>query len=230
MQAMNSSRTTQGQGRRVPVLFVAALACTLAFAVVTPTLAAERIEPGTVQLSGWYGYQWGGSFDSIEGNIKLDSAPAFGVQAGLRVQDDGFAFVSFSRQSTTATYRFTDLSPSTRFDLDVGYIQIGGELDIPMYTHFVPFIGLSLGATYLSPQEAGASMSWFFSGSALGGFKFPITKNIGIKTQMRFLGTLVGGNTSFFCGSNGGATCAINIGDATGIIQGDVTGGLYISF
>lgn len=213
---------------------VAAAAVLVAFAGLVPATAAlakvDRIEPGTLQLSGWAGYQFGGQIDADIGEIDIDSAPAYGGQAGLRLQDDGFAFISFTQQSTTARIRFANGSPDTSFDLDVGYLQFGGELDLHMYRHLVPFIGLSIGSTYLKPNEPGASTEWFFSGSALAGAKIPLTKHIGIRTQMRFLGTVIGSDSDFYCVSSGGAACAIRVEDTTGFIQGDITGGLYVSF
>ena len=189
----------------------------------------DRIEPGKVQLNGWGGWQWGGAFSGDEGKIDIDSGPSFGTSVELRVQDDGFAFISYSLQRTRGNMRFND-GTSSKFDLDVGYIQIGGVLDIPMSLHFVPYIGLSLGASYLSPRVADTKAKWFFAGSALAGAKFPITRHFGLRTQMRFLGTVIGGDTNFFCSSNGGATCGLHISNTTGIIQGDITGGLYLSF
>lgn len=220
-----------GPGHIGRALAVASVAlCVLSGAAPAARAEVERIEPGMVQLSGWAGYQWGGEIDADIGRINIDSAPTYGAQAGLRVQDDGFAFISFTQQSTTARIRFDDGQPSTTFDLDVGYLQIGGELDLHMHRHLVPFIGLSIGATYLKPNEPDASTEWFFSGSVIGGAKIPITKHIGIRTQMRFLGTVISSDTDFYCVSSGGAACAISVDDTTGFIQGDITGGLYVSF
>jgi len=233
MQATTSNgpRHRHVMGRRVRRTLTAAFASLCVLAGAAPARAeVERIEPGMVQLSGWAGYQWGGEIDADIGRIDIDSAPSYGAQAGLRVQDDGFAFISFTQQSTTARIHFGDGSPTSTFDIDVGYLQIGGELDLHMHRHLVPFIGLSIGATYLKPNEPDASTEWFFSGSAIAGAKIPITEHIGIRTQMRFLGTVISSDTDFYCVSSGGATCAINVDDTTGFIQGDITGGLYISF
>lgn len=191
----------------------------------------EIMDPGMVQITGLYGIGFGGSLDTDEGSIDLDSGRSFTVQAGLRVQEDGFAFVSFSRQSTVARFDSdSGTPPSTSFDLDVGYLLIGGELDLPMSKHLVPFIGLGIGTTYFKVPGSGDSPDWYFSGMAVGGLKIPIVKNVGLRTQVRFLGTVINGDASWFCGVNGGATCAVSLGDSSGIIQGDVTGGLYVAF
>jgi hypothetical protein len=193
--------------------------------------AVDRIEPGMIQLSGWGGYAWGGSVDVTGGQVNLDSAPSYGAQVGLRVQDDGFAFVSFTQQSTTARVSFDNGDPTQSYGVKVGYLQIGGELDLPMSRHLVPFIGLSIGASYVKPEISNENANWFFAGSALAGIKIPITKNIGIRTQMRFLGTVVSSDTRFACGSAGGSgSCAVRVDNSTGFIQGDVTGGLFIAF
>jgi len=189
----------------------------------------EVIDPGMVQLTGLYGIQFGGSLDLDEGKLEIDSAPAWTVQAGLRVQDDGFAYVSYTQQSTVASFdSATGTPPSGRFDVDIGYLLVGGELDLPMRKHLVPFIGLGIGATHFSP--ANASTDWFFSFMAIGGLKIPIMKHIGLRGQVRYLGTVVDSDASWFCASAGGATCAVSLNDTTLLSQGDVTGGVYISF
>ncbi len=187
------------------------------------------IDPGLIQITGLYGIQFGGSLDLEEGQLEIDSAPAWTVQAGLRVQDDGFAFVSYTRQSTVARFdSATGTPPSGNFDVDIGLLQIGGELDLPMHRHLTPFIGLGIGATHFSP--AGGSTDWFFSFSAIGGVKIPIVKHFGLKGQIRYLGTVVDSNASWFCVSSGGATCGVSLNDTTILSQGDVTGGVYFSF
>jgi hypothetical protein len=201
-------------------------------ALASPAAAVtDRIEPGMIQLSGWGGYAWGGKIDFDNGQVSLDSAPSYGAQVGLRVQDDGFAFISFTQQSTTARIAYDDATPNESYGVKVGYLQIGGELDLPMSRHLVPFIGLSIGASYVKPEVSNTNANWFFAGSALAGIKIPITKNIGIRTQMRFLGTVVSSDTSFYCASGGGGgSCAIRVDDSTGFIQGDITGGLFVAF
>jgi len=192
----------------------------------------EIIDPGMVQITGLYGIQFGGSLDLEEGKLEIDSAPAWTVQAGLRVQDDGFAFASYSRQSTVASFdSATGTPPSGRFDVDIGILQIGGELDLPMQKHLVPFIGLGIGATHFTPIDTSGGTDWFFSFSAIGGLKIPIVKHVGLKGQIRYLGTVVNSDASWYCASIGGSgTCAVSLKDTTILSQGDVTGGLYVSF
>lgn len=189
----------------------------------------DIMDPGMVQITGLYGVGFGGSLDLDSGTIDLDTGRTFTVQGGLRVQDDGFAFLSYSRQSTVARFD-SDGGPDSSFDLEVGYLLIGGELDLAMSRHFVPFIGLGIGTTYFKVPSSGERPDWYFSGMAVGGLKIPIVKNVGLRTQVRFLGTVINGDASWFCGVNGGATCAISLGDSSGIIQGDVTGGVYVAF
>jgi opacity protein-like surface antigen len=191
----------------------------------------EIIEPGTVQLTGLYGIQFGGSLDLEQGSIDVDSAQAWTVQAGLRVQEDGFAYVSYTRQSTSASFdSSTGTPPSGRFDLDIGNLLVGGELDLPMRKHLVPFIALGIGATHFTPVDTGGRTDWFFSFMAGGGIKIPIVEHVGLRGQVRYLGTVINSDASWFCASSGGATCAVSLNDTTVFSQGDVTGGLYVSF
>lgn len=187
--------------------------------------ASER-----VQLTALAGLQYGGKIDGDQGKVSLDSAPAYTFQAGVRVQEDGFVALSYTLQPTRATASFDDGRPNQRFDLDVGLIQFAGELEFAAPLPIIPFIGLSVGATHLTPHGSGGETQWFFSGTATAGAKWPITKHIGLRTHARFIGTLVSSDTSFVCVSNGGATCVISVSDTKGILQGDIVAGLYISF
>jgi hypothetical protein len=202
----------------------------LTLGTVGPAAATDPLEPDHAQITGLGGVQWGGALHAAEGRVEIDSAPTYTVQAAVRTQEDGFVVLSYTRQSTVARIRFDDGRPGSRFDLDVGYLQLGGELDVKRYRHLVPFIGLTLGATHLTPREPGAWTEWFFSGTATAGARIPITKNFGLRTQLRLLATLISGDTSVYCVSSGGAACALSIDDAAGFVQGDLTAGLYVAF
>ena len=99
-----------------------------------------------------------------------------------------------------------------------------------MQKHLVPFIGLGIGATHITPIDTDASTDWFFSFSAIGGLKIPIVKHVGIKAQIRYLGTVINSDASWFCASSGGLTCGVSLDNTKILSQGDVTGGLYVSF
>ncbi len=233
MDRIDSYRTGPGACLRPAALLLAALALLVADTAFAqgsrPT--PQLIDPGMVQITGLYGIQFGGSLGLEEGDLEIDSAQAWTVQAGLRVQDDGFAFVSYSRQATTAHFDSATGTPASgSFDVDIGILQLGGELDLPMQKHLVPFIGLGIGATHFTPIDTSGGTDWFFSFSAIGGLKIPIVKHVGLKGQIRYLGTVVNSDASWFCASSGGLTCGVSLNDTTILSQGDVTGGLYVSF
>lgn len=189
------------------------------------------IDPGTVQLTALGGIQFGGSLDLEGAKLELDSAPTWTAQLGWRAQEDGFVYASYTQQRTRATTSFSNGDPDETFDVTVGYLLFGGELDLRVRKHLVPFIGLGLGATHFTPRDASGGTDWFFAYTAIGGLKIPIVKHVGLRTQVRLLGTVVNSDASWFCASVGGSgTCAVRLDDTTNVIQGDVTAGLYVSF
>ena len=204
-----------------------------AFLLATGSADAEveqRDEKPAFEITGLAGVQFGGEITGVGGRLNFDSAASYGGQVGARVQKDGLAIVSYQRQRSPVTVSFSDGSPPGKLDVDIGYLQVGGELELPVNPHLIPIIGLTIGATHLTPRGTGTPTEWFFSGTAFAGAKIPITKHIGLRTQIRFLGTLINSDTSFICISNGGAVCKISVRDVEGLIQGDVTAGIYIAF
>lgn len=185
------------------------------------------------------GIQYGGAIDDLVlerglqlggGSGSFEWGPALMAIAGYRVGPDGLVTLSYSRQRTQfdAQTFFGGSYERSQISVDVGYVQFGGELEIPMNERVVPFIGLSLGASHFTPRRGG-STNWFFAGAFTGGFKFRITDWIGVRTQMRLLATAIGSDSQVFCVSSGGIACVI-AADLTGFIQGDLVAGLYVAF
>lgn len=192
-----------------------------------PAQAEDRsLRDNLIEVTGSVGYQFGGELDFDTAWANFDSAPNYGVMAGLRVNDYGLAVVSYHRQRSDTTLRIEGM-PDQKFDVDIGYLQIGGELEYPYRKRLVPFFGMTVGAVHLSPDVSGGETSWFFAGTAYAGLKVPVTKYFGLRTQIRMLGTAIGGDSEVLCVLPGGCLVAA---DLNGMIQGDVTAGVYLAF
>jgi hypothetical protein len=186
---------------------------------------AERVE---VTVLG--GVQFGGSSNFIGGEASFAAGPEFAALLGVRVNKQGLITLGYQRQWTEVDFRILQLSNPIwgKRDMTVGTIHFGGELELPVNDRVIPFIGVSLGATHYS-AEFPNSTSWYFSGAFTGGLKLKLTKHIGLRSQMRLLGTVINNDSTVFCVSSGGLTCAI-AADLDGVVQGDFLAGVYVTF
>jgi len=199
--------------------------------------SAERPADPSWEISALAGGGFGGSIgiSSIDGinfsRADVEFAPGWAYQAivALRLgSDEGNLIVaSYSRQRSAL--QLTGLGvPAVSQDMDMGVIQVGGEIDGKIGNHFKPFFGLGIGATHYSPLSKRLSTQWFFSGTVWGGIKFPITEHIGIRTQGRMIGTVISSNSDIFC--NTGVGCVVSVKEVTGPISGDLMAGVYVAF
>jgi hypothetical protein len=215
------------------VQLLLAILLTLAF---VPSLASaeveRRFEGRWVEITGFAGIQFGGEIENNLGQkVNFDSDLSFGGMIGLRVDDDALIVVSYHRQRSNAHAMFPTLPDPPPFDVDIGYLQIGGELELPLRPRIIPLIGLTVGATHFTPVDGNMGTSWYFSAVAYLGVKVPITKHFGLRSQISMLGTVINGDGSFLCGSgSSGSGCAIYATDITGMIQGNFTAGAYFAF
>jgi len=177
-----------------------------------------------VEITALGGIQFGGSVDLVGGDEgSFDADVGFGGVLGYRVQNDGLAVISYLVQPTEFS-----LDSGGSVDMNVGYLQIGGELEFAMTPHLLPFIGLTVGATHITPRDGGDS-NWFFSTVFTGGVKVPVSKHFGLRTQMSLLTTVIDGNSKIYCTSGGGASCAISA-DVDAMFQGNFSVGVYLTF
>src|SRR5690606_20292264 len=117
-------------GSRVKAFFVES-ACVMGVCLGALTLSSEALaeENHKFEIDVTGGYRFGGTLkvdldndpsddDDTEdrvadGKVSANGAPAFGGILGYRVQQNGFIFLSYSRQATTVRYRPEDPSYDT---------------------------------------------------------------------------------------------------------------------
>lgn len=200
----------------------------IASLVVFFAAMAAAAESGNYEITALGGVGFGGSTDLELGDGSLDAGASYGAMLAARVRRDGLVALSYTRQRTEFDVALTG-GGSQRLDVDVGYVQFGGELEFhPTGRRIVPFIGLSLGASHFSPRGGGRT-EWFFAGTFTGGLKIPLTEHVGLRAQMRVMGTLIDGKSDIFCVGAGGVTCVV-AGSADGLFQGDALAGIYVTF
>jgi hypothetical protein len=197
-----------------------------------PVDSALAEKSGTFEITPMVGVTVGGSIDLIGGKIEFDAGPSYGGMLGYRVRDDALVILSYHRESTTAHFNVfnpsSPLYPSRSVDMDIGHLQIGGELDFSRRSRFSPLFGLTIGASHYSPDLANAERQWFFTAIAYGGATFRITKHVGLRAQARVIGTVISANTRWICGSPIG--CSFSMNGVDGVVQGDFSAGVYVAF
>lgn len=197
--------------------------------------AASAQDLGEVAVFG--GIQFGGSIDveddssSASGSANIEAGPSFGGLVAYRVNPDALVVLSYHQQRTKIDVTLNGTQPiSGDFDASLGFLHFGGEVEVDTVYRFVPFFGLTVGATHVSPDAAGANTHWYFSGQLYGGAKIPITERLGIRAQLGLLTTVVHNDSAWVCGSvqgRGGCLVSADIGAA---FQGNFTGGIYYQF
>jgi hypothetical protein len=201
-------------------------------------LAERGLDPA-YELSILGGYGFGGGLEledaasGVRSKLDFDAGPMVGAMLAVRLRkDEGqLITVSYMREFTSASFKssrplIAGLNPTT--DVDIGYIQAGGEVDGKL-GRFRPFLGMTIGATHISPRASGLDTSWFFSGGLTVGAKFPIGDHFGLRAHGGFMGTLINKQGAVLCSSSRGG-CAISVDSITGLLQGNFMGGVYFAF
>jgi len=191
---------------------------------VTPARAQH------VELTGFGGIQFGGATDLLLGSASFAAGPSYGGMAYYRVRDDGLFGVSYSREQSqmSATWIGNGQILQGTVPVDVGIIHAGGELEISPKKKLTPILGLSVGATHITPRNGGET-GWYFSAALTGGAKYRITDHFGLRAHMRLIATVINDNSTVACVSSGGLTCAV-ASELDGLVQGDLVGGVFFAF
>jgi hypothetical protein len=212
-------------------LTTAFLVCVVFSIATGMAQAGDPSRPG-FEVIALAGIGFGGSLELDNGDADFDSGPDYNGMLGIRVRPDEGKLVILSYQLQTTKVDL-DLDGSMsglsgKYDLNIGTIQVGGEVDGLVAPHVRPFLGMTVGTTYFSLDEPGSHTEWFFSGTVYAGVKFPFGDHFGLRTQVRMLGTIMGGESTIFCQSV--TRCLISVDKVSGTVQGDVTAGLYVAF
>ena len=166
-----------------------------------------------------------------EGSIEIGPGWAYNAMLAVRPRSDegGLIVLSYQRQRTHFRLNLQGRPPGS-FEVDIGHLQIGGEVDGRLAERLRPFFAVTLGATHYSPRSSSASTEWFFSAGFYGGVKVPLNSHFGLRFQGRRLGTVLSSNSAVVCASSAGGACLVTVDEVTGPIQGDMMGGFYLAF
>jgi len=172
----------------------------------------------------FYGYRFGGEFEnqSTGDTYKIKENPSYGVFLDIDPRDTG------SRLELLYSFQHTavDLgdSPATGDrDLDVHVFQIGGLREL-YDGKLRPYVGGYVGATWFNMPDIGDDLRFSFTIAV--GANYYLTKNLGLRLDIRGFGTVVESNGGFIC-ANGGCIVGYS-GDL--LWQGEASASIFLAF
>jgi hypothetical protein len=186
-----------------------------------------------VELTPFFGYQFGGELRVRDGDLRLQDDVNYGLVLDVALNRNGQLEVSYTRQDTRIEYREFNAGTRPIYDVSVNYWQIGGVYEFEPTATARPFLSLTGGFTYygvgdqLDDDAPIISSDTFFSMVLGGGVKIFPSQRIGIRLAGHLYSTIVSSSSGFWCTLPGG--CGVGL-SGWGIWQGDVQAGLTFAF
>jgi opacity protein-like surface antigen len=214
------------------VFKVSVVAFTILF-FLTPFVSQGQ---ALIEVSPFAGYMFGGSLKLYEGKLKAENAANYGVAVDFKIARDMQIELMWTQMNTEAqfnTYYGYDNLATRKFDLNVGYIQIGSVREMD-FDKVHPFAVVSLGTTYFIPSNVtyldgtttDVDDEWKFSMTLGAGAKIWITDKVGIRLQGNLMLPMFWGGAGFTVGTGG---AGFTLGAGTSMVQGSFTGGLIFA-
>jgi Outer membrane protein beta-barrel domain len=189
---------------------------TLLAGVAMPIFAAAEGPPRDIELTPYGGYSFGGTFDlsGSDDTVDLDDSNSVGLLLDVRKDDNTQWEVLYGRHSADANAVSVGASNPV-FDLRFDTLQVGGTYQWDGES-LRPYLAATLGGIHIDVTNAGYGADTFWSFSVGLGVQYRPQAHLGLRLELRALGTLMNSRTDLFC-TTGGATnsCLIQV-------QGDV--------
>jgi hypothetical protein len=188
-------------------------------------LMAGAMPANALEISPFIGQRYGGSFEDANtgSTFEVADATSYGVILDFDLDRDRQIEVYLSRQDTRLTTSGT-FTGDPLFDLTVDYYHIGGVYMLEG-EQVRPFVSGTLGLTRMDPKGADLTTENRFSIALGGGAKFFLSKNVGLRLDVRGIYTAMNADTAVFC--SGG--CVIKV-RSTGFIQAELGAALMLRF
>lgn len=188
-----------------------------------------------IELTGFYGWQWGGNFTAYQGEVDIEDTENFGgmIDIPIPYKPGMMAEIFYSRQNTSvALNRYPAGVKEELFDMSIEYIHAGAVYEAYSQGRMKPFGSFSLGATRFAPkvdsfQGIALDDEWRFSITLGLGLKTLLSERVGLRFQGRLLMPINFYGTSFWFGTGGSG---VGVSGGSAILQGDVLGGLFVVF
>ncbi|GAB7220583.1 outer membrane beta-barrel protein [Vibrio comitans] len=154
------------------------------------------VSQADIHITPMIGYSMGGSFDTEEGgNFDIEEAVNYNIAIETDVEKGRLGLL-YSQQDSSIE--------DVNIDTTLRYLHFQSAVFYPSGEKWNSYIGLSLGGTQIDIQ--GASNEYKFSLGVYGGVEYEFTDNFALQGQIRYLGTLVDGDSITICDSSGNGT------------------------
>jgi hypothetical protein len=195
------------------------------------TAGAQR---PAIELSFYADYVWTSSLSASipdgsggfrPGNLDIKDNPAFGIALDIEVRPGTQVELFYQRQDSETEFRPSTIGAPTEtgFDLATSYYHIGA-LQGYRRGQWMPFTGLTLGATSFDPQGASEGTEWKFSFGFHAGAKVYLTDRIGLRMHGRAFSSLLDSSAGLWFGTGG---VSVGVGGSA-LWQWDLGGGIVI--
>lgn len=218
-------------GRRMPGTYrpenpcAAPLRLRLAAACCGLLALATVMPASAVEISPFVGQRYGGYFEDANTatTLEVEDSTSYGVLLDFDLDRDHQIEVYLSRQDTRLTTSGT-FTGDPLFDLTVDYYHIGGVYMLEG-ERVRPFVSGTFGLTRMDPKRSDLSTENRFSIALGGGAKFFLSKNVGVRLDVRGIYTAMNADTAVFC--SGG--CVIQV-RSSGFVQAELGAALMLRF
>jgi len=193
----------------------------------------EAAAVGTPELSGSWGWMWGGSASSRVGTFRLNSAATYSGALSIPVGALNWTEAHYTYQGSSMTLDGSGLfRPLT--DIGIHYMQLAGLRGLRQGP-VMPYVLGGIGTTYYSPSESFVDIngtiynldsSWKLSFVLGAGLKVWLgeAEKVGLRLQFRALPTLFNSSTGIWVGGGGGGVSV----SGNAVWQFDVSAGVAI--
>ena len=179
------------------------------------------------EITPIYGYQWGGTIRTYEGDVVFEGSDSWGVIADVTVRSGAQLELLYWRQDTELVLKGGGLGvPTQLFDATVEYWHGGGLVEYRRQGNVRLFGTMTIGATHVDPKPSVLSDDWRFSAIFGVGAKVLFSERVGIRLQASMPLTFIASSGAVFCG---GGACYTTIG-GEGLPQGNLSAGLIVAF
>ncbi|AAO11323.2 hypothetical protein VV1_2995 [Vibrio vulnificus CMCP6] len=159
------------------------LSCTLLL-MFAPLASANKLI-----VTPFVGYTFGGAVeDENQDTFDLNAAPNYAIAIETPL-DKGRVGLFYSYQSSEVDV--------IKQDYGFHYLHFQSSIYYPTDSGLSGYLGMGLGASYADVDWADDKVG--FSTSIFGGIEYPITSNLLISAQIRWLGTVVDNDSSAAC-------------------------------
>lgn len=188
-----------------------------------------------IDLNFFADYSWTSSISASvpdqdgtlqSGDFDIKSNPAYGLAIDIEVRPGTQVELLYQRQDSETEFRSAGIGGTTEtlWDVATSYYHVGA-LQGFRRGQWLPFTGLTLGATSFDPQGTGQDTEWKFSFGFHAGAKVYLNDRIGLRLHGRLFSSLLDSGAGLWFGTGG---LGVTVGGSA-LWQWNLGGGLVIS-